>query len=55
MSHLLPHLFFGILADLTIERSFWRSRRECAFRIIVAVPLLLCSKCATAAAATVLA
>jgi len=35
MNHLLLCLFFGILADFAIERSFWRSHRECVFAVTV--------------------
>ncbi len=35
MNHLLLCLLFGILGDFAIERSFWRSHRECVFAVTV--------------------
>ncbi len=38
MNHLLECLLFGILANFAIERSFWRSRRECVFVVAMSLP-----------------
>ena len=38
MNHLLECLLFGILANFAIERSFWRSHRECVFVVAMSLP-----------------